>query len=123
MTNDRAAFCQLVEKSSDADLLREMIALAAERLTGADYGERSPERLAQPNGYRKRDWRPAPGRSSCACRAQEGQLLPGLPGAASGGREGADGSVQEAYVQGISLPRSIGPDPLDQPLGGRQRRG
>jgi hypothetical protein len=51
MTDDRIALCQLVEKSSDADLLREMIGFAAERLmelevqalTGAAYGERSPE--------------------------------------------------------------------------------
>lgn len=48
----------LVEKSGDADLLREMIGFAAERLmelevgarTGADYGEKRPERLAQRNG-------------------------------------------------------------------------
>ena len=54
----------LVEKSADADLLREMIGFAAERLmdleigakTGAEYGEKSVERLAQRNGYRDRDW-------------------------------------------------------------------
>jgi transposase-like protein len=64
MTDDRIALCQLVEKSSDADLLREMIGFAAERLmelevqglTGAAYGERSPDRLAQRNGYRDRVW-------------------------------------------------------------------
>jgi transposase-like protein len=54
----------LVEKSADADLLREMIGFAAERLmelevggaTGADFGEKNPMRLAQRNGYRDRDW-------------------------------------------------------------------
>jgi putative transposase len=25
-------------------------------LTGAGYGEKAPERLAQRNGYRERDW-------------------------------------------------------------------
>jgi putative transposase len=48
----------LVEKPSDADLLREMIGFAAQRLmeleveglTGAPYGEKTPERLAQRNG-------------------------------------------------------------------------
>jgi Transposase, Mutator family len=89
MTDDGIALCQLVEKSAGADLLREMIGVAAEwlmelevqGLTGADYGERAPDRLAQRNGYRDRaalrgdlggrPWepaagRPAPGRSSCA---------------------------------------------------------
>ena len=52
----------MLEKSADADLLREMIGFAAERLmelevqgpTGANYGERAPDRLAQRNGYRDR---------------------------------------------------------------------
>lgn len=50
----------LVEKTPDADLLREMIDFAAQRLmeleveglTGTGYGEKNPERLAQRNGYR-----------------------------------------------------------------------
>ena len=53
----------LVEKSADADLLREMIGFAAEKLmalevgtkTGAGYGEKNGFRLAQRNGYRDRD--------------------------------------------------------------------
>ena len=65
MTKPMMDLRALVEKSADADLLREMIGFAAERLmelevgvrTGADYGEKSGERLAQRNGYRDRDWR------------------------------------------------------------------
>jgi transposase-like protein len=61
MTEDRMA---LVEKSADADLVREMLAFAAERLmeaevearTGVPKGARAPERTTQRNGYRERGW-------------------------------------------------------------------
>ena len=74
MTDDSIALRELLEKSADAALLREMIGFAAERLmelevqglTGAGYGERAPDRLAQRNGYRDGSGRRAPGRSSCA---------------------------------------------------------
>ena len=65
MTDDRIALRELLEKGSDASFLREMIGFAAQRLMeletdglcGAAHGERSPERVNQPNGYRERDWR------------------------------------------------------------------
>lgn len=77
MTDDTMALRGLLEKSSDADLLREMIGFAAHRvmelemagLTGAAPGERSESRINQRNGYRKRDGRPAPAPSSCAFRS------------------------------------------------------
>ena len=64
MTDDMMNLRSLVEKSADADLLREMIGFAAEKLmalevgtkTGAGYGEKNGFRLAQRNGYRDRDW-------------------------------------------------------------------
>ncbi|WP_293971896.1 transposase [Sphingopyxis sp.] len=55
----------LVGKSADGDFLRDMISFAAQRLmelevgglTGAAYGEKDSERLAQRNGcQRRRAW-------------------------------------------------------------------
>ena len=62
MTKPMMDLLAFVEKSADADLLPEMIGFAAERLivsevgakTGANYREKSSERLAQHNGYRDR---------------------------------------------------------------------
>ena len=64
MTDEMMTLRTLLEKSSDTDLLREMIGFTAQRLmeleveglTGAAHGERSPERINQRNGYRDRLW-------------------------------------------------------------------
>ena len=75
MTDEMMSLRTLLEKSSDADLLREMVGFAAQRLmeleveslTGAAHGERSPERINHRNGYRDRDLGDARrARSSCA---------------------------------------------------------
>ena len=63
MTDDMMNPRGLMEKSADADLLREMIGFAAARLMelevgdlmGASHGEKSAERLVQRNGYLDQD--------------------------------------------------------------------
>ena len=64
MTDEMMSLRALLEKSADADLLREMVGFAAQRLmeleveslTGAAHGERSPDRINHHNGYRDLDW-------------------------------------------------------------------
>src|SRR5205823_3560369 len=63
MTDDMIALRELLEKGSDATLLREMIGFAAQRLMelesealcGAGHRERSEARINLRNGYRDRD--------------------------------------------------------------------
>jgi transposase-like protein len=64
MTDAMMSLRGLMEMTTDADLLREMIGFAAERMmglevggiTGAAHGEKNIERLVQRNGYRDRIW-------------------------------------------------------------------
>lgn len=71
-----------------------MIDFAAQRLmelevegqTGASYGEKSPERLAQRNGYWERIWETGAGAVELRIpKLRKGSYLPGLPGAAPHG--------------------------------------
>ncbi len=88
MTDDMMNLRSLVEKSADADLLREMIGFAAEELmalevgtkTGADYGEKNGFRLAQRNGYRDRDWETQAGAADLRIpKLCTGSYFPELP--------------------------------------------
>src|ERR671920_616172 len=61
---DPAALLEQHLQGASPDLVREMIATfanammsaQADQLCGADYGQRSPERTNQRNGYRAREW-------------------------------------------------------------------
>ena len=121
MTQDMMTLRALLEKSSDADLLREMIGFTAERLmaleveglTGAGHGERSADRITHRNGYRDRSWETRAGTVELKIpKLRKGELLPGLPGAAADGREGA----------GCGDPGGLHPGGVD-PLGRRSGSG
>jgi transposase-like protein len=104
-----------VEKSPDADLLREMIGFAAQRLmeleveglTGAGYGEKNPDRVAQRNGYRDRAWETRAGTVELRIpKLRKGSYFPGFLEPRRIAEKALTAVVQEAYVQGVST-RSV----------------
>ena len=49
----------------DSENGRRLMELEVQGLTGADYGESAPDRLAQRNGYRDRIWETRAGTAAC----------------------------------------------------------
>jgi transposase-like protein len=105
----------LIEKASDADILREMISFAAERLmelevgalTGAPYGEKSTDRRAQRNGYRDRTWETRAGAVELRIpKLRTGSYFPGFLEPRRMAEKALTAVIQEAYIQGIST-RSV----------------
>jgi transposase-like protein len=125
MTDDTMALRELMQKGSDASLLREMIGFAAQRLMeleteplcGAAHGERSAERLNQRNGYRERDWETRAGTVELRIpKLRRGSYFPTFLEPRRTAEKALTAVIQEAYVQGIStrsvdaLVRSMGMD-------------
>src|ERR1700752_4391252 len=115
MTDDMIALRELLEKGSDATLLREMIGFAAQRLMeletetlcGAGHGERSDNRTNQRNGYRDRDWQTRVGTVELRIpKLRRGSYFPGFLEPSRMAEKALTAGVQEAYIQGIST-RSV----------------
>ena len=115
MTNETMNLKALIEKTPDADVLREMIGFAAERLmdmevgglTGAAYGEKNPDRLVQRNGYRERGWETRAGSVELRIpKLRKGSYFPFFLEPRRLAEKALTAVIQEAYVQGIST-RSV----------------
>lgn len=115
MTDETMHLKTLIEKTPDADLLREMIGFAAERLmelevgaaTGAGYGEKTPLRQNQRNGYRDRDWETRAGTVELRIpKLRKGSYFPSFLEPRRMAEKALTAVIQEAYIQGIST-RSV----------------
>ena len=124
MTEDRIALQQLLEKTADADLLREMLSFASQRLMerevdglcGAGHGERSAERLNQRNGYRERAWETRAGTVELRIpKLRKGSYFPGFLEPKRLAEKALTAVIQEAYVHGVST-RAV--DDLVKAMGG-----
>src|ERR687890_1955467 len=124
MTDERMALIELIEKGADADLVRELLAFAANRMmelevearTGVPPGARSPDRLNHRNGYRERAWDTRAGRIELAIpKLRKGSYFPSFLEPRRTAEKALTAAIQEAYGRGVST-RSV--DDLVKAMGG-----
>ena len=124
MTDDRMTLIELIEKGADGDLVRDLLAFAAERImeleiqakTGVPAGARSPARVNHRNGYRERGWETRVGRIDLAIpKLRKGSYFPSFLEPRRTAEKALTAVIQEAYVHGIST-RAV--DDLVKAMGG-----
>jgi transposase-like protein len=75
--------------------------------TGGEYGHKDPDRLAQRNGYRSRDWDTRAGTVELQIpKLRKGSYFPGFLEPRRMAEKALTAVIQEAYIQGIST-RSV----------------
>ena len=115
MAKHSIALAELVEKGSQDEVVRELLAHVAERLmdfeieqrTGAEYGERSGDRSNSRNGYRDRLWETRVGSVDLRIpKLRRGSYFPAFLEPRRTAEKALAAVIQEAYIQGVST-RSV----------------
>ena len=117
MVKERMDLLELLRKGGmdgDVDFLREALRVLVEGImdaevsarTGAEYGERSPERVTQRNGYRSRAWDTRVGTMELHTpKLREGSYFPSLLEPRRRSERALLAVIQQAYVEGVSTRR------------------
>ena len=118
MVKERMDLLELLHKGGmdgDVDFLREALRVLVEGIMdaevssriGAEYGERSPERVTQRNGYRSRAWDPCRDDGSAHPEAPRGELLP-EPAGATASQRASSASCDPAGLRGRCIHKAGG---------------
>ena len=87
-------------------VLAELMDVEVTNQIGAAHGERSPDRLAQRNGYRERDWDTRVGTIDLAIpRLRTGSYYPSFLEPRRRSEQALLAVIQQAYVEGVSTRR------------------
>ena len=117
MVKERMDLLELLRKGGmdgDVDFLREALRVLVEGImdaevsarTGAEYGERRPERVTQRNGYRSRAWDTRVGTMDLYIpKLREGSYFPSLLEPRRRSERALLAVIQQAYVEGVSTRR------------------
>ena len=117
MVKERMDLLELLSKGGmdgDVDFLREALRVLVEGIMdaevssriGAEYGERSPERVTQRNGYRSRAWDTRVGTMDLHIpKLREGSYFPSLLEPRRRSERALLAVIQQAYVEGVSTRR------------------
>ena len=117
VVKERMDLLELLRKGGmdgDVDFLREALRVLVEGImdaevsarTGAEYGERSPERVTQRNGYRSRAWDTRVGTMELHIpKLREGSYFPSLLEPRRRSERALLAVIQQAYVEGVSTRR------------------
>ena len=117
MVKGRMDLLELLRKGGmdgDVDFLREALRVLVEGImdaevssrTGAEYGERCPERVTQRKGYRSRAWDTRVGTMDLHIpKLREGSYFPSLLEPRRRSERALLAVIQQAYVEGVSTRR------------------